>query len=237
MEAPYPAGPRWAIARSRSFMKCRFVPAALLAIAILAIGGRMAQAQGYGTDVQNVLGPASGGMAGVSIAMPQDVPSAIFGNPATLAQFKGTQFCFGGAWVEGYPTISNDGSINGGTPFSVTSRTQGFALPEVGVTQDLRSVGVNGAFGLGLSGLSGLGAEYLNAAPGTILNNVNAQYLVLGITPAVGVQLNQTASCIRSGRRPRWGSGSSNLASSARSSAGRWFTTTGSAAPLGPTMP
>jgi len=39
-------------------------------------------------------------MAGVSIARPQDVPSAIFGNPATLAQFQGTQFTLGGGWME-----------------------------------------------------------------------------------------------------------------------------------------
>ena len=56
--------------------------------------------------LQNVMGPASGGMAGVSTARPQDVPSAIFGNPATLAQFEGTQFTLGGGWMEGYPTVS-----------------------------------------------------------------------------------------------------------------------------------
>ena len=27
-----------------------------------------------------------------------------------------------------------------------------------------------------------MGAEYLNDAPGTILNNLNSQYVVLGIT-------------------------------------------------------
>ena len=56
-------------------------------------------------------------------------------------------------------------SLNGGVPFSVTSRTQGFAAPEIGVIQDLRPVGVPGAFGLGFAGLSGLGAEYRGRAP------------------------------------------------------------------------
>ena len=42
------------------------------------------------------LTPASGGMAGISTALPQDVPSAIFGNPSTLAQFHGTQFTMEG---------------------------------------------------------------------------------------------------------------------------------------------
>jgi long-chain fatty acid transport protein len=68
---------------------------------VLGTLGQVARGQGYGTDTQNVLTPAAGGMAGVSLALPQDVPAAIFGNPATLSQFHGTQFCLGGAWVEG----------------------------------------------------------------------------------------------------------------------------------------
>ncbi len=97
-----------------------------------------------------MLTPAAGGMAGVSLAEPQDVPAAIFGNPATLTQFHGTQFTLGGAWVEGYPTVSNNGSLNSGTPFSVTSRTQGFAIPAIGVIQDLRPVGLPAVLAWGL---------------------------------------------------------------------------------------
>ena len=88
-------------------------PGNLLAVAAHA---GMARGQGYGSDLQNVMAPASGGMAGVSVARPQDVPSAIFGNPATLAQFEGTQFTLGGGWMEGYPTVTNDGSAIGGVP-------------------------------------------------------------------------------------------------------------------------
>ena len=78
----------------------------LLSNASVALAGMVsiipvsfAKGQGYGTDAQNVLTPAAGGMAGVSIALPQDVPAAVFGNPAALAQFRGTQFTLGGAWV------------------------------------------------------------------------------------------------------------------------------------------
>ena len=60
----------------------RIALAGLLAF-IIAGTAPFALGQGYGTDTQNVLMPASGGMAGVSIARPQDVPAAIFGNPAT----------------------------------------------------------------------------------------------------------------------------------------------------------
>lgn len=157
--------------------------------------GEIARAQGYGTDTQNVLTPAAGGMAGVSLAEPQDVPAAIFGNPAALTQFRGTQFTLGGAWVEGYPTVTNNGSFDDGGPFSVTSRTQGFACPEIGVIQDLRSAGVPGAFGLGFASLSGLGAEYRGRAPeGSGLNNVSSEYVVLGVNAAVGVELTERLS-------------------------------------------
>ena len=129
----------------------------------------MAYGQGYGTDTQNVLTPAAGGMAGVCVALPQDVPAAVFGNPATLSQFQGTQFTLGGGWVEGYPTVTNDGSLNQcsdpGQPFSFTSGTEGFAATEIGVSQDLRSLGLPGTLGLGVAGLSGLGAEYRDRVP------------------------------------------------------------------------
>src|SRR3974377_1921057 len=102
------------------------------------------------------MAPASGGMAGVSTARPQDVPSAIFGNPATMAPFEGTQFTLGGRGLGGYPTAPNNRDPGTG-PFSVPSRTQGFLAPEIGVIQDLRPAGLNGNFGIGLSSLSGLG--------------------------------------------------------------------------------
>ena len=117
-------------------MKTRLLLTSVVFVLIGAVYGQMARGQGYGSDTQNVLTPAAGGMAGVSLAQPQDVPAAIFGNPASLTQFHGTQFTLGGAWVEGYPTVSNNGSLNGGVPFDVTSRTQGFAVPEMGVIQD-----------------------------------------------------------------------------------------------------
>ena len=175
-------------------MKTLCLAAVIAGIALGALG-QIARGQGYGTDTQNVLTPAAGGMAGVSLAEPQDVPAAIFGNPATLTQFRGTQFTLGGAWVEGYPTVTNNGSLNDGVPFSVTSRTQGFVTPAIGVIQDLRPVGIPGAFGLGFGGLSGLGAEYRGRAPeGSVLNNVTSEYLVLGLNAAMGVELTERLS-------------------------------------------
>lgn len=148
--------------------------------------------QGYGTDSQNVMGPASGGMAGVSTARPQDVPSAIFGNPATLSQFQGTQFTLGGGWVEGYPTVTNVQF----PALSYTSRTQGFVATEIGVTQDLRSLGVPGTAGMGIAGLSGLGAEYRGQAqpPSNPVNLISGEYMVLGVNLGAGVELAEGLS-------------------------------------------
>ena len=132
-------------------------------------------------------------MAGVSLAQPQDVPAAIFGNPSTLSQFRGTQFTLGGAWVEGYPTVTS--TPVSGDPFSVTSRTQGFAAPEIGVIQDLRPAGISGAFGVGFASLSGLGSEYRGRAPDdSFLNNVSSEYMVLGINMGAGVELTDKLS-------------------------------------------
>ena len=156
---------------------------------------QIVRGQGYGTDTKNVLAPAAGGMAGVSVAEPQDVPAAIFGNPASMTQFHGTQFTLGGAWVEGYPAVTNDGSLNHQVPFDVTSRTQGFACPEIGAIQDLRGLGVPGDLGIGFGSLSGLGAEYRGLAPnGSSLNNVSSEYVVLGVNAGVALELTDRLS-------------------------------------------
>jgi long-chain fatty acid transport protein len=55
---------------------------------------RDAYAQALGIEIHNMVMPASGGLGGVSIARPQDLQSAIHGNPSTIAQFEGTQFSF-----------------------------------------------------------------------------------------------------------------------------------------------
>ncbi len=168
----------------------------VIALAVIAQSG-LARGQGYGSDLQNVMGPASGSMAGVSTARPQDVPSAIFGNPATLAQFEGTQFTLGGGWIEGYPTVTDDGFDRtlGSGPFSVTSRTQGSVASEIGVAQDLRSFGVAGTMGMGLAGLSGLGDEYRGRVPeSSVLNNESASYLILGLNVGAGFQLSDRLS-------------------------------------------
>ncbi len=82
--------------------------------ALLAVGCAVAvgltasnvQAQTFAIDLHNNLMPASGGMAGASLSRPQDLQSAINGNPATLRQFQRTQFSFGGYAFEATDTFA-----------------------------------------------------------------------------------------------------------------------------------
>lgn len=177
------------VAKDRKSRCCRY--AVLFVVSCCAAVS--AFGQGYGTDSQNVMAPAAGGMAGVSTARPQDVPSAIFGNPATLSQFQGTQFTLGGGWVEAYPTVTNTERLD--LP-SYTSRTQGFVATEIGVTQDLRSRGVPGTVGLGIAGVSGLGAEYRGQAPEVQnpVNLISGEYMVLGVNLGAGVEVAEGLS-------------------------------------------
>lgn len=175
----------------------RSVTALVVAALAIAVASPLQRAsgQGYGTDSENVLTPAAGGMAGVSIAEPQDVPAAVFGNPASLAQFHGTQFTLGGAWVEGYPTVTRHGFVDPAENFSVTSRTEGFVIPEIAIAQDMRSLGVPGTIGFGLAGTSGLGAEYRGRGPAeSPVNDFSTEYLVLGLNAGAGLELTDRLS-------------------------------------------
>jgi long-chain fatty acid transport protein len=85
--------------------------------------------------------------------------------------------------------------LNGNGPYTITSRTQGFVNPEIAVAQDLRSLGVPGTLGLGLAGLSGMGAEYRGLAPaGSFANDFSTELLVLGLNLGLGLELTDQLS-------------------------------------------
>jgi long-chain fatty acid transport protein len=144
----------------------------------------------HGYDLHNTLAPASGGMAGTSLARPQDITSGIFGNPATLAKFKGTKFSFGATFYMPEVELTHDGSITG-TAFQENSGTDIFAVPNVGVTQDLRGLGLPATLGLGLTAVSGIGAEF-RSEPGSL--GAGADFIILGVNAALGYEVNDTLS-------------------------------------------
>ena len=155
-----------------------------------------AHAQSFGVEVFNNLMPASGGMAGASIASPQDVQSAIYGNPATLTQYRGTQFGLGGAWIE--PTY-NLTVADPGLPLrrhigpfaNAKSDAQGIAAPNIGITQDFNAQGLPVTMGLGLMAGSGAGVDFRHVPAS---NGTHASFVALDIVAGAGVDLTDRLS-------------------------------------------
>lgn len=148
-----------------------------------------AQAQSFGVELHNTLMPASGGMGGASVARPQDLASAINANPATLTQFRGTQFMFGGGWVEPTYNVSNDGgAVPGVSKFSAKSGTPGTAAGNIGVTQDFSALGLPATLGIGFLSAAGGGTDFRNV---TASNGTSSDLVILEITNALGVQLTE----------------------------------------------
>ncbi len=168
-------------------MKIRKYLYVLPVLLMSLVCSKTAHAQAFGIELHNNVMPASGGMGGASLARPQDLQSALGGNPATLAQFKGTQFSFGGGWVE--PTINLDNGANIGaniTPFSGKSSRQGSMIANIGVTQSLSELGLPATVGVGLLTSSGLGTNFrqIDASNGT-----TSELVILSAASGVGVDL------------------------------------------------
>ena len=112
---------------------------AVMAVVATVTGMGPAVAQTYGIDFRNTLMPASGGMAGTSVAAPQDVLSAINANPAALTQYKGTHFTLGGAFAEATVDLEQKTAVPllGVAAFSAKSSTPGAVVPAIGVAQEV----------------------------------------------------------------------------------------------------
>ena len=192
-------------------------------LASLAISGT-AYAGPYGYDLHNVLAPRSAGMAGTSIAKPLDNVSAIFGNPAALTDWTGTEFTFGATYYKpevrldhyggfGLPTLAGAQALTqpnvdafGGPDTTATigqaavdgpffddavNGNEGYIVPQVGVTQDLRPLGLPAVLGAGLTAVSGIGVEFRHI-PETL--GLGAEFIVLGANFSLGWELNEQVS-------------------------------------------
>ena len=170
---------------------------ALLALGVAtAIGWSTsnAQAQTFGIELHNNLMPASGGMAGASLSRPQDLQSAINGNPATLRQFQGTQFSFGGAWADADYRVNQTANVLPALDvmmFDATSDTPGALLGNIGLTQDVDFLGLPATLGLALISNAGAGVDFRDIPAS---NGTSAQYLALDMVAAAGVDLTEQLS-------------------------------------------
>jgi long-chain fatty acid transport protein len=174
-------------------MLARFRLAALCASLAAALCSRAALAQSFGVESHNTMMPASGGLGGTSLARPQDLMSAINGNPGTLTQFKGTQFLFGGSWAEPTYNLAQSEPIPllGVEPFGGKSTAQGIGTASIGVTQDLSMLGLPATFGIGLLADAAGGADFRHIPAS---NGTNTALSVLEITSTLGFDLTERLS-------------------------------------------
>lgn len=166
---------------------------AALAVLILSLAVSGASAQTFGIELHNSLMPASGGMGGASIAQPQDLQSAINGNPASLTQFRGTQFSFSGAWAEPTYDVTQLSPLPGVgvDPFSAKSGTPGSVLGDIGATQDFSAFGLPATAGIGLMTNAGIGVQFRDVPES---NGTSAEYLALDMILGTGIELTERLS-------------------------------------------
>ncbi len=140
--------------------------------ATLAMIAAAAEAAPRGSEFDNTLTPAGGGMEGVSVARAPDPVAALFGNPATMTQIRGrTEVSVGAGFVSpglfaegpaldifGGPPASPETTLTG--PFSSSSRNDLLAAP---VATVLQRVGDRFVGGFGFAPASGLGGDFRNA--------------------------------------------------------------------------
>ena len=153
----------------------------VLATGLVIAGTRTGRAQGFGVELLNNLNPASGGMGGASLARPQDVQSALNGNPATMARFYGTQFSTVGSWIEPTFNMRHTGDVFRRIgPFDAKSEAEGSALGGFTVTQDLGALDIPATVGMGLLASSGAGMSLrdVEASNGTTATITVLQVLV-----------------------------------------------------------
>ena len=158
-----------------------------LSTALLAATSTSVMAGPYGYDLHNVLAPVSGSMAGTSIAKPLDNVSAVFGNPAGLSEFRGTEFTFGATWYKPSAVLEHDGSVTGAA-FKQSNRNEGYLVPQIAVTQDLRGLGIPGTLGAGVTATNGIGVEY-RKEPKSL--GASAELIVIGANFGLSWDLTQ----------------------------------------------
>ena len=161
-------------------------------VVVLASAGSAA-AQTYGIDFRNTLMPASGGMAGTSVAAPQDFLSAINANPAALTQYKGTHFTIGGAFAEATVDLEQKAAVPllGVAAFSAKSSTPGAIVPAIGVAQEVDGLPLPTTVGLAVLGAAGGGSSYVQEPAS---NATSSYLLLLEVAPSVAVELTERLS-------------------------------------------
>jgi len=143
----------------------------------------IASAGTFGTDLNNNMLPATGGMGGASVARTVEPAAAVFGNPATLTEYnKGTSFTFGATFFDPDLVAEHDGSVTG-TPWKATSNADKYLVPTVAITHAFNEKLVAG---LGLTAQSGVGSDFRDTS-GSL--NPTGELILFHANVGLGYQL------------------------------------------------
>ena len=157
-------------------------------IGALAVSSTSAIAGTFGTDLNNNMLPATGGMGGASIARTVEPAAAVFGNPATLSQYNnGTSFTFGATFLEPTVKVQHDGSLTG-TAWQGESNATSYLVPTVAITQALTP---NLVAGLGLTAQSGVGSDF-RGVPGSA--NPTGELIIFNANVGAAYKLSDNLS-------------------------------------------
>ncbi|PAY15307.1 hypothetical protein CKO51_32495 [Rhodopirellula sp. SM50] len=159
----------------------------LLIVASL-LACQSAMAQSYGVELHNNLMPASGAMGGASFTRPQDLQSAINGNPATMRQFHGPTFGFGGVLIEPTYNVTQTSSLPllGVDPYSGKSNAPAALGGNIGVIHQAEIMERPVSFGLGFMTNAGLAVDFRHIPES---NGTHASYLALDLVNGVALDL------------------------------------------------
>ncbi len=139
--------------RSSGQGRLRKVQAATLLISIAPASWAL----NTGTDLDLSTLPIAGGMAGAAFTAPQEVSAALFGNPATLAGFKGYNFEVAAGLLE--PNVVSTQTSHGYSNQSI-SQARNYVIPNFAVSGEVSD---NITLAGGVTVDSGLGANYRTA--------------------------------------------------------------------------
>jgi len=161
----------------------------------MLVASTSAMAISTGTDL-NLSGKArAGGMAGAAYTMPQEASAAVFGNPATLTQFKGINLNFGASFLSlsevDVKTFSDDATYGSAISKDKShSDADNYIVPDFGLTLQ---VAPNLVLGTGLEVDAGLGADYRDDPIANLIPLV-VEVISFNANLAAGYQVNEDLS-------------------------------------------
>ncbi len=140
---------------------------ALLSFALTSVATSVL-ANNTGTDFNLSMHTIAGGMGGAAYTKPQEASAAVFGNPATLAQFQGNQYNFGASLLKikefkntQTTTLAGMGPDGSDATFSNSSvsSADNYVIPTFG---SINQINDDFYFGYGLEVDAGIGADFRN---------------------------------------------------------------------------